>query len=244
VRFLAVVVLASGCISIPTAQSAGVSFSTEPSDWPANVTCLNDPTAMNVVAKEVLYATKLTVVIAGGDKAISDEKWATYTPSAPNTKNSDRHTLFTHSCFIRSPGKTADCVGDGCRDVLTLDGYSWIGLSKVRAADCVGTCAGTTAKPGGLVFVVTEKCHEMTFEGEQHFLNGPSGERAIMHATPDGTPRTDVELPAGWTITTETLSAPLVLRPFGGGDACFYNIIRDSQLQSYHQLKFAGPSYP
>jgi len=34
-------------------------------------------------------------------------------------------------------------------------------------------CDGTTAEPGGLLLVVTRKCHELVFEGEVTFLNGP-----------------------------------------------------------------------
>ena len=70
------------------------------------------------------------------------------------------------------------------------------------------------------------------------------GEAAIMHATANGTPTTDVPLPDGWTLTEETLPEPLVVRPFGGGDACYFNILRDAKVQSYHQFRYAGPSYP
>jgi hypothetical protein len=239
-------VLGVGCISIPTAKSAKVSYSTEVSAWPATPTCLNPP-VMNGIAKEVLNGRLREVVIAGGSNPISDEKWASYTPSLGSQKNSDRHTLFATSCFSRSPGKPADCRGEACRDVIEQDGFSWLGLSKIDAADCVpsaGACAGTTAKPGGLLFVVTEKCHELVFEGDVIFLRGPAGEKAIMHATSDGVPTTDVVLPSGWTLTKETLTTPLAVHPFGGTDRCFYNIIRDSKLQSYHQLTYAGVTYP
>jgi hypothetical protein len=137
--------------------------------------------------------------------------------------------------------------GEACSDIITMDGFSWIGLSKIEAADCVpaaSACDGTVAKPGGLLFVVTRKCHELIFEGEVTFLNGPRGERAVMHATADGTPTSDVTLPAGWSLEKQTLTAPLVVHPFGGGDACFYNVIRDHTLQSYHQLAYASPQYP
>ena len=84
----------------------------------------------------------------------------------------------------------------------------------------------------------------MHFTGDVIFLSGPHGEKAIMHATADGVPHTDVALPAGWSLSRETLTTEFVLRPFGGGDACFYNIIRDARAQSYHQFQFAGPHYP
>ena len=64
-----------------------------------------------------------------------------------------------------------------------------------------------------------------------------------MHATANGTVNENITLPAGWTLKKEVLATPLVLRPFGG-DACFYNIIRDHTLQSYHQFNYAKPQYP
>ena len=238
--------LSVGCISIPTAQEAKISYSTEGAAWPTTPTCLNPPVKVGI-AKEVFVGSRREVVIAGGSNAISDENWARYAPSIGNWKNSDRRTLFATSCFSRSPGKPAACTGDGCRDIIDMDGYTWVGLSKIEAADCVpsaSACDGTSAKPGGLVFVVTEKCHELVFVGDVIFLAGPAGERAIMHATSGGEPTTDGVLPAGWSLTKEKLAEPLTVRPFGGGDRCFYNIIRDSKLQSYHQLSYAGATYP
>jgi hypothetical protein len=35
-----------------------------------------------------------------------------------------------------------------------------------------------------------------------------------------------------------------VLHPFGGANACFYNILRDEKMQSYHQIRYPGPTYP
>ncbi|MDX2009233.1 MAG: hypothetical protein SFW67_03535 [Myxococcaceae bacterium] len=234
----------SACLSIPSSVDAKVSYDAVESPWPAAPVCLNRPDV--AVAKEVLYGRTRTVVIAGGDKAISDEQWATYTPSLGNQKNSDRFLRFNQSCFSRSPSKPASCEGDGCREIVDLDGYTWVGLSKIESADCVGSkgCPNMTANPGALLVVVTRKCHEMVFEKEGWFLDGPNGERAIMHATADGTVKEDVQLPDGWTLKKETLATPLVLRPFGGGDACFFNIIRDAALQSYHQFKYAKPQYP
>lgn len=240
---LAIVALSS-CLSIPTAAEAKLTYDTVESPWPQAPTCLNSEGV--TVAKEVLYGKTRTVVIAGGANAIPDDKWAAYTPSLGNQKNSDRFLEFKRSCFSRSPGKPASCTGDDCRDVIELDGYSWVGLSKIEAVDCVGAtgCRGTAANPGALLFVVTRKCHELFFENEAWFLDGPNGERAVLHATANGTVKPDVQLPSGWTLKKETLATPLVLHPFGGGDECFYNIIRDHELQSYHQFKYAKPQYP
>jgi hypothetical protein len=35
-----------------------------------------------------------------------------------------------------------------------------------------------------------------------------------------------------------------VLLPFGGGDDCYYNVIRDNLVQSYHQIAYAADVYP
>lgn len=238
-------VLTLSCTSVPTSTDAKISYATVPSTWPATTECLNKTGV--AVAKEVLNGKLRTVVIAAGPNPISDDAWKTYTPSLGNQKNSDRFLLFSKSCFARSPSKLSDCVGEACSDVITMDGFTWVGLSKIEAADCVpsvSACDGTTAKPGGLLVVVTRKCHELIFEGEVTFLNGPRGERAVMHATADGNPTTDVTLPPGWALEKQTLTSPLVVHPFGGGDACFYNVIRDHKLQSYHQLAYASPQYP
>lgn len=238
--------LSHACISIPTSQEADISYRTEPSAWPANPTCLNRPTTQGI-AKEILIGSIRTVVIAGGSNPISDAEWESYNPGIGNQKNSDRHLLFTRSCFSRSPARPAACTGDGCAEILTKDGHTWVHLSKIEAADCIpdaSACDGTSAKSGGLIAVVTRKCHEMVFEGSVFFLSGPRGERAVMHATADGVPTTDVSLPAGWILRQEPLRQPLVLHPFGGGDVCFYNVIRDHKLQAYHQIAYAGPTYP
>ncbi len=235
-----------GCAALPTAREANVSFSTVESPWSATTACLNSPTPTGI-AKEVLIGASRTVVIAGGPSPISDEAWASFSPGLGNQKNSDRHLLFARSCYARSPSRPASCVGEDCREIVSLGGHTWVALSKIRAADCLpstAACNGTTPLPGGLLVVVTEKCHELTFEGSVFMLRGPDGQRAVMHATPNGTPTTDVTLPPGWTLTTEVLAAPLVVHPFGGGDRCFYNILRDHRQQSYHQIGFSGATYP
>ena len=73
----------------------------------------------------------------------------------------------------------------------------------------------------------------------------PSSEEAgVSYATADGTPDLSVALPAGWWFEERSLAGPLVLHPFGTGDECFYNIIRDAKEQAYHQYEYAGASYP
>lgn len=236
----------AGCAMIPSARDAGVRFETRASDWPAGAACLNAPGRAGTV-KEVLLGRERLVVIGTGPGAISDEAWATYSPGFANHKNSDRHTLFATSCFVRSPDAPGSCTGEACAQRVRVDGYTWTALSRIEAVDCIpagGGCNPAALAPGRLAVVVTRKCHEMTFTGSAIFLRGPSGERAIMHATADGNPTLDVALPEGWTLSREQLKAPLVLRPFGGGQSCYYNILRDSRSQSYHQFEFAGPTWP
>lgn len=236
----------TGCFSLPTAREAGISYATVESPWPTTTTCLNSATPTGI-AKEVLIGSARTVVIAGGDRPISDVDWTNFSPGLGNTKNSDRHLLFARSCFARSPSKPAACSGTECRDIVDLKDHTWIALSKIEAVDCLpnkDACSGTSVNPGGLLVVVTRKCHELVFEGQVRMLHGPNGERAVMHATADGHPTTAVRLPAGWTLAEETLTEPLVLHPYGGGEACFYNIIRDELQQSYHQIGFSRGTYP
>jgi len=232
--------------SLPTAERAGVNYAAVPSPWPADRACINQERGA-IVAKEVLMGRTKTVVVAGGANPIADDAWKTFAPGLFNRKNSDRHTLFTRSCFARSPDAPADCLGDACRRVVEHGGHSWVELSKIEAADCVpaaGACDPANVRAGQLAIVVTRKCHELVFEGRVILLRGPRGEEAVMHATADGVPTTDVPLPPGWELRQETLAAPLVLHPFGGGDACYYNILRDANTQSYHQFRYAGSDYP
>lgn len=236
------------CVNFPTAAEAGISYATEVVRWPAELECLNSATPPPV-AKEVLDQGTFTVVIAGGDHAISDAEWPSYMPSWGHSKNSDRHLLFGQSCFWRSPRTPASCVGDDCRSIVEFDQHSWVELSKIHAVDCVPStddCSPQSVKPGQLAVIVTEKCHELVFVGDVVELAGPGGERAIMHATADGVVDLDVALPAGWSLTQRTLTEPLVLHPYGGGDGerCFYNIIRDHQAQSYHQVAYPRATYP
>jgi hypothetical protein len=239
-------VLLGGCAELPTAREADVSFPTVESSWPAGTVCLNSPTPSGI-AKEVLVGSTRTVIIAGGAAPISNEAWASFSPGFGNQKNSDRHLLFSRSCYARSPSRPASCVADGCREIVDLGGHTWVELARIEAADCLpfaSSCDGTTPRPGALLAVVIQKCHELIFEGTVLMLRGPGGERAVMHATADGRPTTEVTLPAGWTLTTEALASPLVVHPFGGGDDCSYTILRDHRQQSYHQIAFAAATYP
>lgn len=235
-----------GCISIPSIKAAGVSYPTTPVAWPEAVACLNDETPG--MAKEVIMGSTRTVVVAGGDRPISDEAWEDFSPGLGNLKNQNRNLLFEDSCFWRSPVSPASCAGDDCRRQVEIKGYTWIELSEVVAMDCIpeGTAnCGTEGVPeGALTVTVTRKCHEVVFEGDAWILGGPSGERAIMHATEAEAPTVDVSLPQGWTLEQTTLTEPLVLHPFGAEGDCYYNILRDHRVQAYHQFEYSGASFP
>lgn len=243
---LSLLVALAGCARLPTAERSGVRYATVESPWPEHADCLNRQRGA-VVAKEVLRGRSRMVVVAGGSNPISDEAWTTFSPGMFDTKNSDRHTMFARSCFVRSPDAPAACSGESCARVVEMGGHTWIELSKVEAVDCLprgGACDPAHVAPGKLAVVVTRKCHEMVFEGRAIMLHGPNGEEAIMHATADGTPTTDIALPPGFRLEPVELAAPLVLHPHGGGDACYYNILRDARGQSYHQLRYANGTYP
>ena len=235
-----------GCSGPPNAKAAGIHYKTTPSPWPEDGICINQQRDA-VIAKELLMGGTQTVVIAGGSNPISDQAWAMYLPGGFNQKNSDRHTLFTYSCLVRSPAVPLGCADETCRRVVEIDGYTWVELSKIEAVDCIpaaGGCDPSHVRQGQLAIAVTRKCHEMVFEGKAFLMHGPRGEEAIMHATSNGIPTAAVALPPGWTLRETFLEKPLVIHPFGGTGACFYNIIRDAKAQSYHQIRYAGPTYP
>ncbi len=234
------------CVSIPSIEAAGVSYPTTPIAWPDDPACINGETPG--MAKEVVVGATRTVVVAGGDNPISDAAWEDFSPGLGNIKNANRNLTFEDSCFWRSPGSAASCAGDSCKRQVEIKGYTWVELSEIVAMDCIpaGTAhCGTEGVPeGALTITVTRKCHELVFEGDVWFLNGPSGERAVMHATEDAEPSGDVSLPDGWALERTTLTEPLVLHPFGAEGDCYYNILRDHRVQAYHQFAYAGASFP
>lgn len=66
----------------------------------------------------------------------------------------------------------------------------------------------------------------------------------VMHATETGEVDFSVDLPDGWELAEVTLEEPLVVTPFGGGDECFHNVLRDNAGQGYHQYVFTSSTYP
>jgi len=238
--------MSAGCLPFETSCDASVSYATTSDPWGEDTGCVND--GDETVAHELLNTETFMVVAGGGDDPISDSEWDAFTPDSPWTKNVRRNLLFTDSCFAQSPWAPADCEGDQCIDVVEVQGHTWIELSQILSVDCIPSgraCNPNEVGGGGLAFIVTRKCHALTFEGDVYFLSGPDGERAVMHAFGDeGAASMDVRLPDGWSLSSETLEEPLVVYPFGGEGECYYNIIRDELQQSYHQIAYGGHAYP
>ena len=234
------------CLPFESSLDADLSYETVHVSWPEDTECINEEDPE--IAKEIVIGDTLMVAVAGGDNPIPDSEWEDFRPGWGNRKNSTRNLQFDDSCFARSPGADADCDGETCATIAEVKGHTWIELSQILAVDCLpsgGTCNPQKLKSGELAFIVTRKCHRLTFDGEQLFLYGPDGEKAVLHASA-GTedPTTDVALPDGWSIEREILDEPLTIHPFGGEGECYYNVIRDELQQSYHQIAYAGDTYP
>ena len=242
------IVFIRGLLSFDTSEEAGVSFETVQSSRPEDSTCLNQAGAVGGVAKELVHTLDSVVVINNGERVIADEEWESYSPRLPYIKNEDRNTLFSDHCFYRSPDAPADCQGDECRISREADDLDWLELARVRAQDCLPSqdagCSALSADPGAISVTVTSKCHQIIFTGEIYDLADPEGNRYVMHATETGTPNLDVALPDGWTLETVVVDEPLEVLPFGGGDDCFHNVLRDNLTQGYHQYVFANDTYP
>jgi hypothetical protein len=226
-----------------------ISYSTVQTEKPADAPCLGGGEGSPGIAKEVLNIQTDEIYVAGGANPIPDDVWATFEFRLPYIQNSTRHLLFTGSCFFRSPGVAADCLGDDCFIQSEFVGYTWYTLNSVTGQVCypdASGCTGQTVSAGFVSITTIAKCHEISYDGESIYdLGDGRGNRYVMHASADGTPNiNDVALPDGWTIEQRAISEPLVLLPFGGGDHCYYNIVRDNLTQSYHQYIYADDMYP
>lgn len=236
----------SACLPFESSADAGVSYSTQTVQWDAEVECMEGGGSGE--AMEILNTDTFIVALAAGDNPLPRSEWDAFDPGRGWNKNSTRVLQFTDSCFARSPYAASDCEGDSCLDIVDVQGYTWVELSQILSIDCLPSgdaCNPQKLGKGELAFIVTRKCHRITFDGEVIILSGPGGERAVMHAAADGSPpTTDVNLPEGWSLKRETLTEPLVIHPFGGDGECYYNVIRDELTQSYHQFSYAKSTYP
>jgi hypothetical protein len=139
-------------------------------------------------------------------------------------------------------------VGAACFTIDELLGYTWLKLTTVVGNSCfpdTAGCSGDQVKAGYVSINTIAKCHRLVYPGPTIYeLADGKGNRYVMHATATGKPDLTATLPAGWTLTARDISEPLTLLPFGGGDSCYYNVIRDNLVQSYHQVAFSGVQYP
>jgi hypothetical protein len=223
------------------------SFSTAPSPRPTSSACIGGAGA--TVAKEMINIRTFEIVLGGGANAMSDEDWAEFRPRLPWMKNSTRFLLFDDSCFFRSPGAPADCTGDECITFMEIFDHSWLLLTTLDNATCLPDASGCPAdevRPGFMSVSSIDKCQQLTFNGPTIYeLSDPAGNRYVMHATATGTPDIGtVQLPAGWQLAEKSIGEPFVIEPVGGGEACYYNILRDNLLQSYHQYVYVGERWP
>lgn len=75
-------------------------------------------------------------------------------------------------------------------------------------------------------------------------LTDNRGNFFVMHATETGKPDTTVLLPKFWNLKKVMIKEPLIIKPFGGGNNCYFNILGDHLGQGYHQYVFADKFYP
>ncbi|GAB4520743.1 MAG: hypothetical protein OHK0046_31370 [Anaerolineae bacterium] len=226
-----------------------ITYATVQSSLPETYACAGGSEDSPGVAKEILNLETDDIFVAGGDNPMPDDVWADYRFRLPILKNSTRNLLFDQSCFYRSPDATVTCSGDSCFTLEEIVDYSWLKLTTVAGNDCypdASGCSGDEVKPGYVSINTIAKCHRIVYEGPTIYeLADGQGNRYVMHATETGVPDVDgPELPEGWTLQAVTIDEPLVLLPFGGGDECYYNVIRDNLVQAYHQIEYAGEQYP
>ncbi len=231
--------------SFPTSEEAGVSFQTIQSSRPEDGECLNESDSAGL-AKELINLETRTVIVGLGEGSMPDDEWAAFEPSLPVAKNINRNLLFDSDCFYRSPGAPVDCEGEACRIREEFEGYAWMALSIIDSQDCLPAGEADCGKPdpGVISVTVTRKCHQLIYEDEIYELADPAGNRYVMHATETGRVYLNAAIPDGWTLEKVSLDEPLEVLPFGGGDNCYHNVMRDNSGQGYHQYVFARETYP
>jgi hypothetical protein len=214
---------------------------------PAEANCINKG-GKAPLAIELIDLGNDVVYLAGGDNPISEAEWDATTVRFPHMKNSKRYLLFDDNCLYRSFDRAADCQGDGCASFVEFYDHTWFLLNGLAGQGCYPDndgCNRDVVAPGYVSITTIDKCQELTWHGPTiNELIDDRGNRYVMHATDDGTPDlTGVALPTGWQLVQTSISKPLTIQPRGEGH-CYYNIVRDGQLQSYHQYVFADALFP
>ena len=249
VLIVGAVLFLSYFLSLIAPKPLTIQYATIQSSMPQGAACIGGDQGNPGIAKEFINLETDDIYVAAGPNAIPDDVWENLSLRLPLLKNSTRNLLFDGSCFYRSPDVPADCEGEACMTVESIVGYSWLKLTSIAGTSCypdASGCSGTDVQPGFVSINTIAKCHRIVYEGPIIYeLADEAGNRFVMHATADGIPNlSGPELPRDWTLTERIIEEPLVLMPFGGGDECYYNIIRDNLVQSYHQFAYAGELYP
>jgi hypothetical protein len=225
-----------------------IRYATVQTLMPEGAACAGDSDESPGVAKEILNLETDYIFVGGGSNGMPDDVWANYTFRLPLFKNSTRNLMFNGSCFFRSPDAPADCEGSSCFTIETINDYTWLKLTQIIGQSCYpdpSGCSSDVVNPGFVSVNTIAKCHRIIYDGPVVYeLSDGEGNLFVMHATATGTPDLTPQLPDGWTVTKREISAPLVVLPFGGGEACYYNIVRDNLVQSYHQYAYGQAEYP
>ncbi len=252
---IVLVVVAVGAIaafsylqSLTALKPLEITYSTEQIALPEVYSCAGGSEDSPGIAKEILNLETDDIFVAGGTNAMPDDVWQAYNFRVPLLKNSTRNLLFNGSCFFRSPDVPVDCEGEACFTIETIVDYTWLKLTTIIGQSCfpdMAGCSGDVVNAGYLSINTIAKCHHIVYDGPIIYeLSDGRGNLYVMHATGTGTPDLNPALPIGWTLTKRTIDEPLVLLPFGGGDNCYYNVVRDNLVQSYHQYAYSGEEYP
>lgn len=230
----------TSCLKIDSIEESGISYSTIASEKPNNIEW-----SQIGLAKELINANKKIVLVSGGSNPVDIKDWNDFMARFPWKKNIDRNLLFDSTFFQRSPGLPIDCAN--CYTEIEYKKQTWIELARIGGVAFVPDKTDIIAPEEGHVVIKTiEKCQVLKYnQGSEVFeLTDNKGNFYIMHATENGRPTLDVELPDAWTISTRILEEDFILGPFGGGDFCYFNILGDHLGQGFHQYIYADDHYP
>ncbi len=233
-------VITTSCFKIELLEDTGIRYSTVSSTGPADTLWTQIG-----LAKEIININEQLVYISGGENPVAVENWDDFKPRLPWLKNIDRQLLFDSTYFYRSPGVSSNCTY--CEIHIDYKQHTWVKLAEIVGITYIpDETSLNNVEPGHLKIQTIEKCQLLYYEAGStvYDLMDNKGNYYIMHATENGNPTTDVDLPEGWTISTRVLSSPFTLGPFGGGDNCYFNIVGDHLGQGYHQYIYANDYFP
>ncbi len=234
------VMIATSCVKIDLLEDTGIRYSTVPSIGSADTLWTQIG-----LAKEIININEQLVFISGGENPVPIENWNDFKPIFPWLKNIDRQLLFDSTYFYRSPGVSSNC--SYCQIHMDYKDHTWVKLAEIIGITYIPDKTDLNdVEPGHLKIQTIEKCQLLYYKAGStvYDLTDNKGNYYIMHATENGNPSIDVDLPEEWTISTRVLNTPIILGPFGGGDYCYYNIVGDHLGQGYHQYIYANDYFP